>query len=126
MRLNFDANLQSVLTRLLGVGSLDSTYKISPEGIPLNNQDFQLGINQQIAQDIKCFEGPSHNRLLFLLSGGDLKTLNITISNDTNKFSYPFEVINEIFLDLMISPQGDSSVGLPYQPAQPGRLRGGH
>ena len=49
LRLNFDANLQSVLTRLLGVGSLDSTYKISPEEIPLNNQDFQLGINQQIA-----------------------------------------------------------------------------
>ena len=102
--LNFDANLQSVLTRLLGVGSLDSTYKISPEEIPLNNQDFQLGINQQIAQVIKCFEGPSHNRLLFLLSGGDLKTLNITISNETSKFSYPFEVINEIFLNLMISP----------------------
>ena len=40
--LNF-ITLQSVLTRLLGVGSLDSTYNISSTDIPLNNQDFQLG-----------------------------------------------------------------------------------
>ena len=98
--LNFDANLQSVLTRLLGVGSLDSTYKISPEEIPLNNQDFQLGINQKIAQVIKCFEGPSHNRLLFLLSGGDLKTLNITPDQVTYSSDH-FEMLQNYMKQLI-------------------------
>ena len=89
--------LQSVLSRLLGVGSVDTTYNISSTDIPLNNQEFQLGRCTSTFCESIWLKGASHNRLLFLLDGGELPvTLNITITNGTNRFSSMFEVIKYI------------------------------
>ena len=87
-----------MLSRLLGVGSVDTTYSISSTDIPLNNQEFQLGRCTSTFCESIWLKGASHNRLLFLLDGGELPvTLNITITNGTNRFSSMFEVTDQIY-----------------------------